>query len=593
MAGHAIFVHDVGDYPLTDQGTLVALSATAIEACRRAGIPAKVLDDLTSRPEICRSPDAYQRWQLDWLNRLDTACHLNGVARLCAQLIVPAVDTVVVTARMLAGALDELAPEEITYVGKTGPVESTGYHNGHLQFQPALGDVPLAGRLLESIAASRSLPYAARSVDGEPPPGGRAHSVMARTRRELSRSLGPYRRVYRGHLANRARRSTTLMLWYAGYGADQFAADERAAGRDTAFITRGDKSFRIVDPGVPPRHSPSRRMDLTVRPVNELAPALRALLDEIDDWAGVPGAARILESRLAVFLHGMCDCVAAAARRALREFSHFGIVRVAAANPSSLQEFACLIAARAAHIPRVLVQHGDHLLPYGSWLVTETANFDELAASDPTMGDELTAAAARLGVDAPRVTYYAPRITALRKAARPRGSVARGVSTICYVPAYLFGELRHVGGYNFDDAWSHRWHLRILDLMTTRPDLRFIWKGLPSTDQAVDPIPAIITEREIRNVAYEARPFTTMISEVDRVFTDFPSTAVYESVHLGKPILALTFPHFFSVRPLAAAQFAQVLRECDTEEDALAQISGFLDADSSLWVLPERNLALP
>jgi hypothetical protein len=593
MAGHAIFVHDAGDYPLTDPGTLVALTATTIEACRRAGLSAKVLDDLTPRPEICRSPDAYQRWQMDWLNRLDTACQLNGIARLCAQLVVPAVDSVVVTARMLAGAIDGLAPESITYVGKTGPVESTGYHNGHLQFRPALGDVPLAGRLLELIAASRSLPYAARSVDGRHPPGARGRALMARARRELSRSLGPYRRVYWSHLPSRAQRSTTLMLWYAGYGADHFAVDERAAGRDVAFITRGDKSFRIVDPGVPPRHSPSRRMDLRVRPVNELAPGLIALLDEVDDWAGVAGAARILESRLAVFLHGICVSVGAAARRALREFSHFGVERVAAANPSSLQEFACLIAARAARVPRVLVQHGDHLLPYGSWLVTETANFDELAASDPTMGEELTAAAARLGVIAPRVTYYAPRITALLESARSHGGAVPGAGTICYVPAYLFGDLRHVGGYNFDDAWSHRWHLRILDLMTARRDLRFIWKGLPSTDQAVDPIPAIIAEREIRNVAYEARPFTAMIGEVDRVFTDFPSTAVYESVHLGKPVLVLTFPHFFSVRPLAAARFAQVLRACDTEEDALAQISGFLDADPSLWVLPERTLAIP
>ena len=145
----------------------------------------------------------------------------------------------------------------------------------------------------------------------------------------------------------------------------------------------------------------------------------------------------------------------------------------------------------------LLVQHGDHLLPYGSWLITETANFDELAASDPTMGDELSAAAARLGVDAPRVTYYAPRITALVENARTHSGVAPGAGTICYVPAYLFGDSRHVGGCNFDDAWAHRWHLRILELMTTRPDLRFIWKGLPSTDQAVDPIPAIIAEREI------------------------------------------------------------------------------------------------
>jgi hypothetical protein len=593
MAAPAIFVHDPGEYRLTDPGTVVALTASAFEACKRAGLSPTVLDDHTKRPEFCRNPDAYQRWQLDWLNRLDAACQLNGVAPSCAHLMVPPVDSLVMTARMLAGAVDTLAPESITYVGKVGPVEATGFHNGHLQFWPSLGDAPLAGRLLPMIARARSLTYDARPVDGPAPAGRPPQHLLARARREVSRTLGPSRRVYRRHIKRRTHRSTTLMLWYAGYGADQFAADERSAGRDTAFITRGGASFRIVDPGLPPSHAPGRRIDLNVRPVTALDPALTSLLEEVDDWAGVPGASRILQSRLAVFVHGICVTVADAARRAQRDLAAFAIERVAAANPSSLEEFACLNAARAAGIPRMLVQHGDHLLAYGFWLVMETVNFEELAASDPTMGDELTAAATRLGVVAPRVTYFAPRIRALLEGARSHRRLAQGEGPICYLPAFFLGDSRYVSGCNFDDAWYHRWHLRILDLMGTRPDLRFIWKGLPSSDQAVDPIPSIIAERGLRHVAYETRPFTKVVSEVDRIFTDFPSTALYESVHLGKPVLAVTFPRFFSVRPTAAARFAQVLRECDTEEQALAQISGFLDGDPNLWVLPEENLAIP
>jgi hypothetical protein len=593
MAGDAIFLHDPGDFRPGQPGTVVALTAKAIEACRRAGVSPKVLDDLTERPEICRSPDAYQRWEIDWLKRLDDACRLNGVAQSCAQLLVPAVESLVINARMLSGAVDKLAPDSITYFGKTGPVEATGYHNGHLQFWPTLGDVPLAGRLLELIAASRSLLYAPRSVDE---PGALVIPDSSRTkrvRRGLARSLGPLRRVYWSQGLGRTQRSTTLLLWYAGYGADQFAVDERAAGHNTAFITRGDRSFRVVDPGVPPHHAPGHRIDLTVGTVKRLDPALLVLLDEIDDWAGIPGAARILESRLAVFLHGICVSVRVAASQVLREFSRFGIDRIAGANPTSLQEFACLIAAKGAHIPSILVQHGDHLLPYGSWLVTETRNFDEFAASDPTMGDELMAAGVSLGVATPRVTYYAPRVTELVESVRSQRSVRLRPVRICYVPSFLFGESRSVSGCNFDDAWSHRWHLRVLELMARRPALHFTWKGLPSTDQAVDPIPAIIAERELRNVVYEARPFLKVAGEADRIFTDLPSTAIFESVHLGKPILALTFPRFYSVRPLAAARLAQVLRACDTEEDALAQISAFLDSDPSLWVLPQRNVALP
>ncbi|MFI5287165.1 MAG: hypothetical protein ACHQ4F_12700 [Candidatus Dormibacteria bacterium] len=593
MAAPAIFVHDAGDFRLTDPGSVVALTATAFEACRRGGRTPAALADYTQQPDLCRNPDAYQRWQIDWLLRLDAACGLGGVARSCAQLIVPSVDSLVVNARMLAGAVDALAPESVTYVGKVGSVEATGYHNGHLQFWPSLGDVPLASRLLPLIAADRGLRFTASPAGAEQPATVSTEPMTARVRRALSRSLGPYRRAYRTRSGRPADRPTTLMMWYAGYGAEQFAADEHRVGRDTAFITRGDTSFRIIDPGFPPHHMPSCRIDLTVQPVSELAPAASALLDELDEWTAVPGAARLLATRLAVYLHSICVAVSRGVPRVRREFPHFRIGRLAAANPSSPEEFACLIAARSAGIPRVLVQHGDHLLSYASWLVTQTVDFDEFAASDPTMEEELKTAAARLGVVAPRVTYYAPRITSLPTDPQPRHGASEAVRAICYVPSFLLGDSRYVGGCNFDDAWYHRWHLQILDLMCSRPDLRFIWKGLPSSDQAVDPIPALIAERSVGNVVFETRPFMEVIGEVARVFTDSLSTALYETVHMGKPLLALTFPRFCVVRPSAAERFARVLRACDTEEEALAQLTEFLDADPDAWTLPRSSLTMP
>ena len=160
------------------------------------------------------------------------------------------------------------------------------------------------------------------------------------------------------------------MLWYAGYGASHYAGDERRAGRGIACISRGGSSFRIFDVAVPPRHVPSKPIDVTVPGVTTLMPSLMPLLDEIDEWAGIPGAGRIFETRLAVYLHGLCFAVACAVPQVRPELSRFNIQRIAAANPSSLEEFACLISAGRMSIPRVLVQHGDHLVSYGLWLPT-------------------------------------------------------------------------------------------------------------------------------------------------------------------------------------------------------------------------------
>ena len=420
-------------------------------------------------------------------------------------------------------------------MGKVGPVEATGYHRGHLQFWPSLGDVPLSARLLPLVAEARAIPFTALPVH-ETVRVTTKSSLIRGAKHRLSRSLGPYRRSYRS--PRNRRRSTTLMLWYAGYGAKQLAADERRAGagyclHHTRHAVLSDHRSRV-----PAASFPSRPIDLKVLPTLALGQEVLTLLEELDEWAGVSGASRILESRLAVYLHGICRTVLRAARLTRGELSHFGIDRLAAANPSSLEEYACLLAARSAHIPRLLVQHGDHLLPYGSWLVSETVNFDDFAASDPLY-------------DCRRVRRRCDEARRRRTAChvlRATHCIATGncsVTTGCgwdsgpgLLRAVVFsGDLRRIGGCNFDDAWYHRWHLRLLDLMAHRPDLRFLWKALPASDQAFDPIPGLIADRELHNVEYEVRPFVEILGEVERVFTDYPSTALYEAVHVGKPIL--------------------------------------------------------
>lgn len=397
MGPSAIFVDHFDHRSVDAEATVVALTPEAFEECRRRGLNPSVVDDHSQPPEFSRHPAEYQRWQLDWLARLDDACGLDGVARACAGLIVAPLDSVVVAARTLAGVVDALRPREITYIGRAGPVEPSGYHNGNLAFWPRLGDTPLAARLLPLIAAARDVPVDIRGVSRETMAELSRASLLRRTRVRLAKTLGPYRRARLGHVHRTGRGGTTLMLWYAGYGARQFAADEHRAARDTVYVTRGGAACQIVDPAVPPQHRPSPRVDLGFPSITALKPALRPLLDEIDEWAGVAGAGGILESRLATYLHGMCGAVARAAEQMGTSFATFEIDRIAAANPSSLEEFACLIAGTHAGIRRILIQHGDHLLTYSTWLVTETQNFDELAASDPTVAGDLVVDAKALG----------------------------------------------------------------------------------------------------------------------------------------------------------------------------------------------------
>jgi hypothetical protein len=92
------------------------------------------------------------------------------------------------------------------------------------------------------------------------------------------------------------------------------------------------------------------------------------------------------------------------------------------------------------------------------------------------------------------------------------------------------------------------------------------------------------------NVRYEGRPFLEVVNQVDRVFTDYPSTALYEAVHLQKPVLAVSFERFLVLREQAAARFQQVLRVCETEEDALLHLREFITDPPSRWILPPEMI---
>src|SRR5205807_4727361 len=131
-------------------------------------------------------------------------------------------------------------------------------------------------------------------------------STTARLRALVGRTLGPYRRWRPSHLAA-SRRGVTLLLWDRWYGAAAVVADQHRQGRRTLFLARGCNSTRIVDVRAPWRRGPVAPLTVTdSEPPPSLDPGVASLLDEIDDWAGVDGAGRLLTRRVAVLLHRIC-----------------------------------------------------------------------------------------------------------------------------------------------------------------------------------------------------------------------------------------------------------------------------------------------
>ncbi len=582
------FVHQAADGPL--DGPAVALTPIALEQLNAASVQSWVIDDLVDRRLLLADWRSYTAWKLDWLERVDTAVHGRGSVRAAASWITTPLDSVVMAARLLRAAAEAVRPTEIHYIGVGGPEEVDPIHDGHMQFHPLLGDVPLAARLLPFVATRLDVPFGIQPT--------RKAEVASASGASLRQRVAPMaarlRNTWRPTLG--ANKGTTLMLWSGGYGARRFVRGERERerGRRIALVQRGNPTCLLV-PSWHGFRPVGMRMPTDLGRTSPTTPCddLDELLHEIDEWAQLPGAGSVLKSRLIAFTRGVTPVIDKIADALVSQLTAAEIDELAAANPHAVEEFGVLLAAhRHGRVNRTLLQHGDHLMPYDGWLVTEVHNFDELWTSDATVPSDLERAATTYSQRAPRLRVRSPRVEELVARSRHNRSRAPDRSeSIGYVPAMFVGDSYVMGGGYFDDAWYHRWHLQLLDWMEAQPDRRFVWKALPGSDQAEDPIPQVLRRRGTTNVIYETRPFRTVAGGFTRVFFDFPSTALYEAVHLGLPVLAVVFPRFVELRSSAVERFGSTVRECDDEATALDHLSHFVDARAGDYVVdPARIL---
>lgn len=561
-------------------GLVVPLSPQALARCQEIGAEYVVVDDLVDRRQIVADVDNHLRWQLRWIAAFGEIAGAPEACRTVAQLLKTPLDSAVVWARVLRSAVAAVQPSGISYFGPGGDEEANPLHHGHLQYWPKLGDLPLAARLLPLIARDLSLPLETTptrrplAVDQEAMLGplqrvdaSRGHHAASHVKARLA----PLRHLSMPRMRPGRRRGGTVFTWQGGYGLGGIARAERAEGARVLFLQRGGTGTAILALG-PLGYGPVGR-PLPYGPVpslSRLPGTVTALLHEVDDRTGISGTGDVLRRRLEAVRSVVLPSVERLAAGLRFQLEATDVDRVVSTNAWSLEEFALLLAAGRSGVERVLYQHGDHAFSYDGWLLTETPNFERMVASDPSVPPDLKEGGRRLRLPTPRTSIGLHRATA------PSATRA-GEGPICYVPATLTGDTAVLPPMYFEDAWYLRWQLRLLAAMLERPAARFVWKALPQSNQADDPIPALLSGSGATNVRYETRPFREVLPEMGRVVLDFPSTALYEAVQAGVPTVCVSFARFAQLRHRATEMFDGVLHGCDDESSALTLVRRFLD----------------
>ena len=129
------------------------------------------------------------------------------------------------------------------------------------------------------------------------------------------------------------------------------------------------------------------------------------------------------------------------------------------------------------------------------------------------------------------------------------------------------------------------WHKALINYFTTKEDHNFIWKGFFLPNQKFDLMCSIISEGDYNNIQFKRNKFGKYIKKADKILFDQPSTAFFECIFSGIPVLALYRPSDQILRKNAYDAFGPSLKPYNNIEEGLRLVNKFIDGNSSDYIV--------
>jgi hypothetical protein len=153
---------------------------------------------------------------------------------------------------------------------------------------------------------------------------------------------------------------------------------------------------------------------------------------------------------------------------------------------------------------------------------------------------------------------------------------------IIYLPTMLRGNFGRFDCAHYPDTWYYKFQKAIIEYFSTRQEYMFVWKGIPASDVAYNPIPDFIKDNHFSNIEIATNSFTQHLISADRVICDYPSTGFYEAVVAGVPTISL-YHKAMKVRQSAVAYFGNLLKLFSDTSEAIKHIDEFLGSNPELY----------
>ena len=587
-------------------GNILSLTPTASYRLSKLGIKYSIIEDFYDEQDLLKNKESYFFEQLKWFNEFDELlkskiefCRSEGINLAMAHYyrIKCLVDSLAIFTYKFTKFIEKTKPKSILYVSA-----EKGNSPKNSIYEPFDEQKNIIPQIIKGLCEKEGIPVSVETVSSFTKEK-KDHSIKSHPKEFLKKFgfkqiyyFSKYSKISKYLNAQDGDKLRVLILHAGCLSMDLLIKDLISKG-DAVFLKTGNSVNRIDT--IFHRHAlnldtPDKyENEFTLKVKKDCEEALKYFFkkDRLTRWISDKcgfDVSKITKAYFKDFIENICfknllDY------NALKNFYNREKLDFVVARAASEGDVVSSLLAAAGSKKRVCFQHSCGAFSSRSDDIVELKPFDYYF----TMHDEAeeeTKEALRTEKELLgncKVLQAPYQIKAIKER---MGKNKRDNDLIMYVPTKLFFGFRNYNMYLYPFTWYFEFQKAIIDLLSQKHGLRFIFKSALGQDWCEDSILLYIKDKKSSNISIYNGPLINSLKRAGRVILDFPSTGFYEAAAAGTSVISLHH-ELFKMRDSAKNIFGKSLASFKDIDDAVRIIDNFLNSDSRQYIvdLPVSN----
>lgn len=591
------------DLKFEGNDTVIALTPLASYELDKAGIKYNILEDYYNESEFIKEEEDYFRDQLAWFDKFDNFLFeifpeaKNKGIRLATTYcnIKNMIDMLIIRCKVINIFINKVNPQSVTYISASWKEDLISSAEYPLLFRKSQSlfsrlmpmfckkyNIDFKRIILKHVLNPNNLDYGYKS------PIDRIKNRLKRNK-YMKNLWHLYKRLDLYHVISKSINKQKLSLFFLDINSYimEIMKDAQSKGHQV-FYKRGNNiikqsfGYHKVIKSICRNSIPKLEKNIDNFGLNSETDIIKW----INGYCGIDITAIILP-RLLYIINEFCPHFISLIDEYIAFYNDNKIDFVFTIHMLDVDEYAAITATKYSKKTKsACLQHGDEAFVLKCFDFREYSPYHIYFTTDYER-EEYIKYRIQLGNFDTKVFQYPNRFRELPKVNNLRRKQSNRVrqKTVVYVPAIYQWNNTLWNESRLPDTWYFSWHKELIKFFSSRDDFNFIWKGIPGSNETYDPVPDMINDRKYRNIKYATEPFVRWIKKADLVLLDYPSTALYEAVVSGLPVMSLFFAPFNIIRESTLELFGKSLQPFNNFDEGIAKINDFLNSNLNEFIV--------